>query len=108
MGYRLDAYLANDESKWACFGKFYGYVDDWKLSSYRYLVEIGKIAEKTIFGYGHYPKIVLSAEEFEKFVFLYLDDWEKVYKETFLLSYRCWKRIDDLMKDKGNKVLDWG
>lgn len=114
MGYRLDAYLANDESKWVGFGKFYGYVgvcyrDLKKLASYRYLLEIGKIDKSWVFADGlDTPQIVLNAEEFRKFATLYLEDWKKEYQVDLLFSYQMRKCIDDMMKDPNDKILVWG
>ena len=60
----------------------YGYCDNTKLESLKYLAQIGKIDKNVYFGYGFCPEIELAHEEFVKFITLYAEDFKKFWGEN--------------------------
>lgn len=59
--------------------KLFGYVDTQKLRSFKYLEQLDKVNEYTIFDYGFDNLIKLSSIEFSKFFALYLLDIADYY-----------------------------
>lgn len=106
MGYRLG--ITNEDETIQFYGtKHYGYSFEIakfgaeRYPSVKYLIDLGKLDENAIFDYGFDNTLVLTAEEFEKFIKLY--DLEYHRGNLLLLD----ENIKALLKDKGNKKLDW-
>ena len=102
MGYRLEI----SELKYkACGGKLYGYVDETKLKSYKYLLDKGYLYGDEYFNYGFSGDIVLTDEEFKEFVKLYNEDCndEKMPKDWFINQ----EEIKELLESNQDKVLQW-
>lgn len=116
MGYRLE--ITNKEKTIEFYGtKHYGYsfavAEDGaeEYESVRYLIELGKIEYDDVFRYGFDVEIELTADEFEHFIKLYSKEWEDLRS-----GYVDWQNrktlleleeIQELLKDKGNKILSW-
>ena len=73
MGYRLNIdKIKNNETFKLFYGtKLFGYCDETKLLSYKYLIQIGKFEGNEIFDYGVTNDIELNYEEFKIFCILY-------------------------------------
>lgn len=89
MGYRLNIKIfdgnntpnQHDTYSYDFYGtKLFGYVDTQKLRSYKYLEQLAKVNEYTIFDYSFDNLIKLSSSEFNKFFALYLLDIFDYYK----------------------------
>lgn len=116
MGYRID--ITNEDGTiWYYGTKHYGYSFFWldeglKYPSVKYLYDLGKVGrEKRIicWDYGCDNNITLTAKEFKKFIKLYakeIDDMQMKATHThyYLLED---KDIKALLKDKGDKKIEW-
>lgn len=117
MGYRLEI---TDGSGYCFYGtKLYGYVGNTveelsNLLSIRYLSSLKlikqldyKIFEGNYWDYGNNNPIDLSAEQFNKFILMYLIDLSNYsrFSESYLSTI-----IDELLPliNDRNKHLEWG
>ena len=104
MGYRL--FVESEDKTLNFYGtKFYGYNFEYasegrKYASIRYLYELGKISDRTVFDYQYDIEFTLTAEQFAKFIVLYADE----YGEDLLQN----KEIRALLADDRDKILSWG
>lgn len=89
-------------------GKLYGYEDDKKLKSIKYLLKLGKLDDyDDVFYWNHFHdrKVTLSAKEFKKFFRKYKKDKKKY----------CWteqsgellREINEIINDGKDKKIEW-
>jgi hypothetical protein len=102
MGYRLE--ISEIQYK-ASGGKLFGYVDKEKLLSHKWLLDKGFIDGDEYWNYGCNPQIVLTAEEFREFFKLYGEDLKNFYK--YDINEIIDKDLEDLLKSKNDKLLEW-
>lgn len=116
MGYRIDI---KDQHGNRYYGtKLYGYVDEDKLQSYQYLIKIGKFnGWSEIFVDGCDNKITLTAKEFEVFIKLYSQEWDKEldrWKPEMFGNQWIGKHlitepeIVEMLKNTDDKIISWG
>lgn len=102
MGYRLEI----SEIKYkACGGKLFGYCDETRLKSYKYLLDKGYLDGDEYFSYGFYGNIPLSAEEFKEFIELYNEDCNEISKTKDIVINS--KDIKELLENDNDKLLQW-
>lgn len=103
MGYRLEI----SEVKYkACGGKLYGYCDEEKLKSYKWLLDKGYLDGDEYFTYGFWGNIVLMPHEFKEFIELYNED---VNEQSDGLKDRVINdpNIQELLKSDEDKLIQW-
>lgn len=106
MGYRL--YVVDSESNLAYYGtKLYGYVNEKKLKSYKYLESLGFFGNGETFDYGCDNKIELTTEEFREFVKLYDEDIADNFGYP-MGSFLNLEEITKLTASDANKIISWG
>lgn len=108
MGYRLSIKDLGDTSLKFYGTKLYGYCEDLKvLSSYKYLKKLGKITDDTMWLYGCGNEIILTANEFIKFIKLYDFDFKREYGIglTTCLDYEILNKISNTDFEK---EISWG
>lgn len=106
MGYRLEI----SEVKYkACGGKLFGYCDEEKLKSYKYLLDKGYLDGDEYFTYGFSGDIVLNSDEFKEFIELYNEDCNKQNRlngsEKDLIIND--KKIKELLESEEDKLIQW-
>lgn len=107
MGYRLSI------SKCKCIyysTKLFGYVENEKLKSLQYLIDIGKLDKDVQFEYGIDNCIVLYKDNMKEFIKLYNEDLNNFdvcsdKKDRFINS----KEIQDILNNEEEYyyVLEW-
>lgn len=87
--------------------KLYGYVDESKLQSYKYLLSIGKAEEDDLWDYPFEHEMILTAEQFRKFVDLYEKDFDRYGKFGPLSNYHDYSIIQKLKATESDKHIEW-
>lgn len=103
MGYRLEISKIKYST---CGGKLYGYTDVHELKSWEWLLKNKYIDGDEYWSYGCNPQIVLDAEEFKKFIKLYLEDLDENYAFKEYLQVLKDELIK-LSRTKCDKLLEW-
>lgn len=105
MGYTMEiTHNGNNYSG----GKLYGYADDKKLKSIKYLLKLGKLYnydDVVYWGYCFDREVTLTAKEFKKFFRKYKKDKKKY----------CWteqseellQKINEIINDGKDKKIEW-
>ena len=109
MGYRPEIKdLQNPDLRF--YGtKLYGYVrDDLELPSRRYLISIGKVKDDDVWDYTFSHEMILTAEQFRKFMELYENDFDEYGKFGKLSEYHDYNVIQELLKSESDKHIEWG
>lgn len=110
MGYRLC--IDDNIQKIDYYGtKLYGYFGAFAfemdfMSSVKYLLSINKIEDNSYFDYGSNIEVELTAEEFNTFIKLYSEDYQKYTGTNYCMVNDS--EIKELMKTPNNKILSWG
>lgn len=90
-------------------GKLYGYADDNKLKSIKYLLKLGKLDNYDDVFYWHYcffdREVTLSAKEFKKFFRKYKKDKKKYYWTE--QSGELLQEINEIINDGKDKKIEW-
>lgn len=104
MGYRMSV---NDGVNNFYGTKLYGYTDHTDFLSYKYLLEIGKADGSEFYDYCCENEVVLSAEEFKKFIALY--NFDLFYSNTGYGTCNVFEypEIRKLVNTKFDKVISW-
>lgn len=117
MGYRIDITAENGLNYYGT--KHYGYSFEFgyrhdkeclNYPSYRYLKYLKKVDGYECWNYGFYGKIDLTARQFNHFIKLYAKEWDEIkgiYRDWGERSLLNEPEIQDLMKDKGMKHIEW-
>ena len=94
MGYRLS--ISDPENGFKFYGtKLYGYTDERKLESYKYLESIGKVDDLTTFSGGIDNEMTLTPEQFREFIRLYkIDFFISIFLVCILFSYYIYAEYD--------------
>ena len=117
MGYRID--ITNKDKTIKYYGtKHYGYTfvdieDGLKYPSFKFLYELGKFDEEPdtwLWTYGFNNYITLTAKEFKKFIKLYAKENDEIMERRGYIEHD--RLLDDekikaLLKDKGDKEIQW-
>lgn len=77
MGYRLEVYKCEYTD---CGGKLYGYLDDeelYTLKSWQWLHERNYVDKDEYWSYGASHECMLYKREYEEFIKLYIEDYNK-------------------------------
>ena len=104
MGYRL---CIEDGVKKFYGTKLYGYTDHKDFLSYKYLLEIGKADGTEFYDYCCENEVVLSAEEFKKFIALY--NFDLFFNEMGYDACNMFEdpKIRNLVNTKFDKTIYW-
>lgn len=105
MGYRLNVY--DPEHRLKFYGtKLYGYTDERKLESYKYLESIGKVDDLTTFSGGIDNEMTLTPEQFREFIRLYGADFSG--QAGFELSeIHGYNAIEEMLATESDKIIRW-
>lgn len=104
MGYRL---CVEDGANEFYGTKLYGYTDHVDFLSYKYLVKIGKADGDEIYDYGIGNEIVLTADEFKKFIAFYNFDLFFAYLGYEPANVFENPDIKKLVESKSDKTVYW-
>jgi hypothetical protein len=108
MGYRPDIMDTKRPELRFYDTKLYGYVDHEQLSSFKYLLSIGKVDEDVIWDYSWQNEMILTAEEFRKFMPLYEKEFDELMSFGKLKDYYDYNIIQELLKTDNDKHIEWG
>ena len=105
MGYRLS--ISDPENGLKFYGtKLYGYTDERKLESYKYLESIGKVDEFTTFSDCIDNEMTLTPEQFREFIHLYKEDF--LNQAGFDMSeIHDYDKIEEILATESDKIVSW-
>lgn len=105
MGYRLS--ISDPENHLKFYGtKLYGYTDERKLESYKYLESIGKVDEFTTFSGGIDNEMTLTPEQFREFIHSYKTDFFN--QAGFDMSeIHDYDKIEEMLATESDKIVRW-
>ena len=105
MGYRLD--VSDPENHLKFNGtKLYGYTDERKLESYKYLESIGKVDEFTTFTDCIDNEMTLTSAEFREFMHLYREDFFN-HAGFDMNEIHDYDKIEEMLATESDKIVRW-
>lgn len=105
MGYRLN--VSDPENGFKFYGtKLYGYTDERKLESYKYLESIGKVDEFTTFSDCIDNEMTLTSEQFREFMHLYREDFFN-YAGFDMGEIHDYNAIEEMLATGSDKIVRW-
>lgn len=105
MGYRLDASDPKNHLKFNGT-KLYGYTDERKLESYKYLESIGKVDDLTTFSDCIDNEMTLTPEQFREFIRLYKTDFFN-HAGFDMDEIHDYIAIEEMLATESNKIVRW-
>lgn len=86
--------------------KLYGYTDERKLESYKYLESIGKVDELTTFSDCIDNEMTLTPEQFREFIRLYKADFfnRAGFEMSEIHNYIA---IEEMLATESDKIVSW-
>lgn len=105
MGYRLNVYDPEHHLKFEGT-KLYGYTDERKLESYKYLESIGKVDELTTFSGCIDNEMTLTPEQFREFIRLYKTDFFN-HAGFDMNEIHNYIAIEEMLATESDKIVSW-